>query len=73
MSALLIAYAITGIILWAGMIMEFIVNGHVWRLRDTYGLPVTMIGVTILWPIGIANWQIKEWKKGASNGRYRPD
>jgi len=72
MIALLIAYAMVGLILWAGMILEFIVNGHVWRWRDAYGLPVTMIGVAALWIFGIAYWQIQEWKMEARHGRNRP-
>lgn len=62
MIAFFIAYAIVGLITWAGMIVEFIFGGHIWRLRDIYGLPMTMIGVTALWPAGIAFWQFKQWR-----------
>ena len=64
MSALLIGYAIVGIVTWAGMIVEFAVGGHIWRPRDVYGLPVTMIGVTALWLPAIAFWQFRMCRKG---------
>ena len=68
MSAFLIAYTIVGLITWAGIIIEFIVGEHVWRLRDIYGLPTPMIGVTALWPAGIAFWQLRMWQKGVARG-----
>lgn len=64
MSALLIGYAVVGIVTWAGMIMEFVVGGHIWRPRDAYGLPVTMISVTTLWLPAIAFWQFRIWREG---------
>jgi hypothetical protein len=67
MIAFFIAYAIVGLITWAGMIVQFSVGGHVWRSRDIYGLPVTMIGVAALWPAGFAFWQYKQWRKGRNS------
>lgn len=67
MIALFIAYAIIGLITWAGMIVQFGVGGHIWRPRDIYGLPVTMIGVTALWPAGLAVWQYKQWRMARKN------
>jgi hypothetical protein len=67
MIAFLIAYGITGLIIWAGIVAEVIEGGHDWSIQDfVAGVPVTMIGLVVLWPAGIANWQIKEWKKAAS-------
>lgn len=64
MSALLIGYSIVGIVIWVGMIIEFVDRGHIWRPRDAYGLPVTMIGVTALWLPAIAFWQYRVWREG---------
>jgi len=66
MIAFFIAYAIVGLITWAGMIFQIGAGGHIWRPRDIYGLPVTMIGVTALWPAGFAFWQYKQWRKGGN-------
>ena len=63
MSAFFIAYAIIGLITWSGIIAQVIAGNHVWRLRDAFcDLPVTMIGVTALWPAGFAFWQFKQWR-----------
>lgn len=69
MISLLVAYGITGLIIWTGVVAEVIEDNHEWSRHDfLVGVPVTMIGLVILWPIGIANWQITEWKKEVRRG-----
>lgn len=70
MTALLAGYALTGTIIWIGVISEILSNGHTWQRSDSYGLPLTFICLALLWPFAIAHWQKKEWED-KKNGRSR--
>lgn len=68
MSAFLIAYAIVGLITWAGIVLQIHFEGYQWGMRDIYHVPYTMLALILLWPIGIAHWQSVEWKKVRRHG-----
>jgi hypothetical protein len=67
MSAFLIAYTMIGLVTWAGIVIEFHVEGGVWRLREAHHVPLTMVGVTALWLPAMAFWQFRKWSRESSH------